>query len=237
MQLLPSLFLWFWLRYPVFLSSVPIAALIFGNWKIMPTLGACLLFGFARSGGYELVKELLPSLFLWFWLCYPVFFIFRSLSCFCRVLSAGPTCSGSIRYWRSCRTDCFHTRHVPPPLHVNQPAFAKERLILSVLIYYDKANKAGRLLCTSSCRERIWLWKSWRNFRKSLFFCCNFNYYDCYHAFPVLFSPPLLPKTPANGRHQPKKPWIRKRTVSAIDICGWEIWQFCNYCYGVTISW
>ena len=29
-----------------------IAALIFGNWRILPTLGACLLFGFARSGGY-----------------------------------------------------------------------------------------------------------------------------------------------------------------------------------------
>lgn len=28
-----------------------IAALIFGNWKILPTLAACLLFGFARSGG------------------------------------------------------------------------------------------------------------------------------------------------------------------------------------------
>lgn len=32
-----------------------IAALIFGNWNILPTLGACLLFGFARSFGYQLV--------------------------------------------------------------------------------------------------------------------------------------------------------------------------------------
>ena len=35
-----------------------IAALIFGNWQIMPTFGACLIFGFARSGAYELVKVL-----------------------------------------------------------------------------------------------------------------------------------------------------------------------------------
>lgn len=35
-----------------------IAALIFGNWKIMPTFAACLIFGFARSGAYELVKAL-----------------------------------------------------------------------------------------------------------------------------------------------------------------------------------
>lgn len=41
-----------------------IAALIFGNWKILPTLGACLLFGFAKSGGYRIGQLLaLPSSF------------------------------------------------------------------------------------------------------------------------------------------------------------------------------
>ncbi|MCL2627139.1 MAG: ABC transporter permease [Oscillospiraceae bacterium] len=35
-----------------------IAALIFGNWRIMPTVGACLLFGFARSGGQRLAHIL-----------------------------------------------------------------------------------------------------------------------------------------------------------------------------------
>ncbi len=39
-----------------------IAALIFGNWKIIPTLAACILFGFANSAGYQLVKAAgLPS--------------------------------------------------------------------------------------------------------------------------------------------------------------------------------
>ncbi|MDF2587233.1 MAG: transporter permease [Anaerocolumna sp.] len=41
-----------------------IAALIFGNWKILPTLGACLIFGFAKSGGYKIGQILeLPSTF------------------------------------------------------------------------------------------------------------------------------------------------------------------------------
>ncbi len=39
-----------------------IAALIFGNWRIPQTLFACVIFGFARSGGYELVRQLgLPA--------------------------------------------------------------------------------------------------------------------------------------------------------------------------------
>lgn len=39
-----------------------IAALIFGNWKILPTLAACLIFGFAKSGGNQLVLLLkMPS--------------------------------------------------------------------------------------------------------------------------------------------------------------------------------
>ncbi len=39
-----------------------IAALIFGNWNILPTFASCLLFGFARSGGYFLVKKMeMPS--------------------------------------------------------------------------------------------------------------------------------------------------------------------------------
>jgi simple sugar transport system permease protein len=39
-----------------------IAALIFGNWAILPTLGACLIFGFARSGGAALIQHMgMPS--------------------------------------------------------------------------------------------------------------------------------------------------------------------------------
>lgn len=35
-----------------------IAALIFGNWSILPTFAVCLFFGMARSGGYQLIKNL-----------------------------------------------------------------------------------------------------------------------------------------------------------------------------------
>jgi simple sugar transport system permease protein len=35
-----------------------IAALIFGNWMIVPTLVACLIFGFARSAAYQTVRAL-----------------------------------------------------------------------------------------------------------------------------------------------------------------------------------
>ncbi len=39
-----------------------IAALIFGNWSVLPTLGACLIFGFARSSGQALITQLgMPS--------------------------------------------------------------------------------------------------------------------------------------------------------------------------------
>ena len=41
-----------------------IAALIFGNWRILPTLAACLLFGFAKSGGTFIAQLMeLPSSF------------------------------------------------------------------------------------------------------------------------------------------------------------------------------
>ncbi len=35
-----------------------IAALIFGNWNIVPTLGACLFFGFAKSASYQLLLKM-----------------------------------------------------------------------------------------------------------------------------------------------------------------------------------
>ncbi|MDR1193260.1 MAG: ABC transporter permease, partial [Peptococcaceae bacterium] len=39
-----------------------IAALIFGNWKILPTFAVCLFFGFAKSAGYQLCLALgMPS--------------------------------------------------------------------------------------------------------------------------------------------------------------------------------
>lgn len=39
-----------------------IAALIFGNWRILPTLAACLIFGFAKSGGAFIAQAMaLPS--------------------------------------------------------------------------------------------------------------------------------------------------------------------------------
>lgn len=41
-----------------------IAALIFGNWRILPTLATCLLFGFAKSGGTFIAQAMaLPSSF------------------------------------------------------------------------------------------------------------------------------------------------------------------------------
>ena len=43
-------------------SDSLILKLIFGNWTVLPTFWACLLFGFARSGGTALIHELgLPS--------------------------------------------------------------------------------------------------------------------------------------------------------------------------------
>lgn len=39
-----------------------IAGYIFGNWNMLPALAACLIFGFARSGGYQIVQLLgMPS--------------------------------------------------------------------------------------------------------------------------------------------------------------------------------
>lgn len=50
----PSIYLGF--------GYLAIAALIFGNWSILPTLGACLLFGLARSSGQAIIQGLgMPS--------------------------------------------------------------------------------------------------------------------------------------------------------------------------------
>jgi simple sugar transport system permease protein len=60
------------LAYSIFASYSPniymgygylsIAAMIFGNWKILPTFGVCLFFGFAKSLGYQVCLLLgLPS--------------------------------------------------------------------------------------------------------------------------------------------------------------------------------
>ncbi len=39
-----------------------IAGYIFGNWNLLPSLGACLIFGMARSAGYQIVQLLgMPS--------------------------------------------------------------------------------------------------------------------------------------------------------------------------------
>ncbi len=44
--------------YFVGYGYLAIAALIFGNWTILPTLRACVIFGFARSAGYQIVQKL-----------------------------------------------------------------------------------------------------------------------------------------------------------------------------------
>ena len=39
-----------------------IAAMIFGNWNILPTAAVCMFFGLAKSGGYQLCLRMgLPS--------------------------------------------------------------------------------------------------------------------------------------------------------------------------------
>jgi simple sugar transport system permease protein len=39
-----------------------IAGQIFGNWNVIPALGACMFFGFAKSAGYQLCLFLgMPS--------------------------------------------------------------------------------------------------------------------------------------------------------------------------------
>ena len=60
-----------------------IAALIFGNWKMIPTLAACLFFGFAKSVGYQLVRLAeLPSSYSDLIMVLPYVFTILLLICF-----------------------------------------------------------------------------------------------------------------------------------------------------------
>ena len=58
MELLTRYLKAYWKLAVLALVLAAIAALIVGNWKIVPTFAACLIFGFARSGAYALVLRL-----------------------------------------------------------------------------------------------------------------------------------------------------------------------------------